>query len=193
MAEVIQYYLSRTRDSFQRQHRISINGLLNETLILLKPIFQQHRVQVSSTLSDTLPLLNGDDASLQRVFINLFNNAVDAMSEGGRILLVTRTGSPPDTVRPGVIIEITDTGAGIPADVLPHIFDLFMTTKAIGKGTGLGLAVCQEIIKGHEGTIDISSAVGEGSRVRVFLPTDEQQVLPLTPKENNEPADSHHG
>ena len=178
MVEIIQHYLSRTRSSLQRHQRININTILRETLLLLKPIFQQHHVQVRSTFADTLPLLNGDEASLQRVFINLFNNAVDAMNGGGVITLVTRMGSFPNSVRPGVVIEIADSGEGIPADVLPHIFDLFMTTKTSGKGTGLGLAVCQEIIKGHDGRIDITSMVGEGTCVHVFLPAEENIPLP---------------
>lgn len=179
MVEIIQYYLSRTRGSLQRHQRVNINTLLHETLLLLKPIFQQHQVQITTTLSDTLPLLTGNEASLQRVFINLFNNAVDAMEGGGVITLVTRMGSFPSSVRSGVVIEIADSGEGIPTDVLPHIFDLFMTTKTSGKGTGLGLAVCQEIIKGHDGVIDITSVVGEGTCVRVFLPTEEHRTLPL--------------
>ena len=178
LVEIIQHYLSRTRSSLQRHQRININTILRETLLLLKPIFQQHHVQVRSTFADTLPLLNGDEASLQRVFINLFNNAVDAMNGGGVITLVTRMGSFPNSVRPGVVIEIADSGEGIPADVLPHIFDLFMTTKTSGKGTGLGLAVCQEIIKGHDGRIDITSMVGEGTCVHVFLPAEENIPLP---------------
>lgn len=192
MVEIIQYYLSRTRGSLQRQHRLNLNDLIQETLILLKPIFQQHRVHVTTDLSEMLPLLRGDSASLQRVFINLLTNAVDAIEDGGVITLATREDGPPDTARPGVVIEITDTGAGIPADVLPHIFNLFMTTKATGKGTGLGLAVCQEIIKGHEGTIDIASAVGKGTCVRVFLPTEEQQPLSRIPRNNRECAYPHH-
>jgi hypothetical protein len=63
---------------------------------------------------------------------------------------------------------------GIPAELLPRIFDLFVTTKVSGKGTGLGLAVCQEIIKGHEGRIEISSQVGEGTCIRTFLPTEDR-------------------
>jgi len=71
-------------------------------------------------------------------------------------------------------VEITDTGAGIPAELLPRLFDLFVTTKVPGKGTGLGLAVCQEIIKGHGGKIEIGSHVGEGTWVRIFLLTAER-------------------
>ena len=72
------------------------------------------------------------------------------------------------------MIEITDTGAGIPPELLPKIFDLFVTTKPSGKGTGLGLVVCQEIVKAHGGTIDIESQVGQGTSVRIFLPADQR-------------------
>ena len=80
----------------------------------------------------------------------------------------------PEAKRPGVYIEITDNGAGIPAELLPKIFDLFVTTKPSGKGTGLGLVVCQEIVKAHGGTIDIESEVGTGTSVRIYLPIDER-------------------
>ncbi len=71
-----------------------------------------------------------------------------------------------------MIIEISDTGAGISPDLLPKVFDFFMTTKNSGSGTGLGLAVCQEIIKEHGGKITISSQIDKGTTVRIFLPTE---------------------
>ena len=87
--------------------------------------------------------------------------------------VVTRMSTVPETTRPGVFLEITDSGAGIPPELLPRLFELFVTTKGPGKGTGLGLAVCQEIVKGHEGTIVVSSQVGEGTCVRIFLPVED--------------------
>jgi signal transduction histidine kinase len=106
--------------------------------------------------------------------INLLNNAVDAIDEGGTVTVAARVSAPPEAPRPGVVIEITDSGCGIPPELLPSIFDLFVTTKALGKGTGLGLMVCQEIIKSHGGTIDIDSQIGQGTCVRIFLPTAEE-------------------
>jgi signal transduction histidine kinase len=174
MIKIIQHYLSRTRGSFQRHRPINVNALIRETLTLLAPVFQQHGVQVTTTLAAPLPLLSGDEASLQRVLINLLNNAVDAIDDGGTVTVAARLSVPPETVLPGVVIEVRDSGCGIPPELLPNIFDLFVTTKTSGKGTGLGLMVCQEIIKSHGGTIDISSQVGQGTCVRVFLPTDEE-------------------
>jgi C4-dicarboxylate-specific signal transduction histidine kinase len=175
MGDIIQHYLSRTRGS-ARKDRININELVEETLVLLNPIFQQHGVQVRSSLAKSLPLISGDNASLQRVLINLLDNAVDATQEGGLLKIGTRTSMSSENKAPGVIVEITDTGAGISPELLPKIFDLFVTTKPSGKGTGLGLVVCEEIVKFHGGTIDITSQVGQGTSVRIFLPTDERAV-----------------
>src|SRR5262249_44385442 len=138
------------------------------------PIFHQGRVQGQTALAEGLPFPSGDGASLQRVLINVLTNAVDAMDGGGTVTVGTRGRPMGETARPGVIVGITDTGAGIPSELLPRLFELFVTTKAPGKGTGLGLAVCQEIIKGHGGMIEIGSQVGEGTWVRIFLPTAER-------------------
>src|SRR5713226_4376160 len=89
MGDIIQHYLSRTRGS-PRKDQIKINELVGETLVLLNPIFQQHGVHVTTTLGESLPLLWGDDASLQRVLINVVDNAVDATKEGGLLKIATR-------------------------------------------------------------------------------------------------------
>lgn len=174
MEGIIQHYLSHTRGS-PRKHQINIKELVGETLLLLNPIFQQNGVLVTTDLAEPLPMLWSDDASLQRVLINLLDNAINASKEGGRLKIAARA-SAADAKRPGVHIEITDNGAGIPAELLPRIFDLFVTTKPSGKGTGLGLVVCQEIVKAHGGTIDIKSEVGTGTSVRIYLPIDERSA-----------------
>ncbi len=173
MGDIIQHYLSRTRGS-PRRDQVNINDLVGETLLLLDPIFQQHGMRVTTNLSDSLLLLHGDDASLRRVLINVLDNAVDATEEGGLLKIATCASASSDANGPGIIIEITDSGAGIPSELLPKIFDLFVTTKPSGKGTGFGLVVCQEIVKAHGGTIDINSQVGQGTSVRIFLPTDQR-------------------
>jgi PAS domain S-box-containing protein len=171
--EVIQHYLSHSRGSAPRA-RIHINDLIRETLVLLQPGFQQHGMVVATALTESPPPLFGDDVSLQRVLINLINNAVDASAGNGRINIKTVVKAP------GIMIEIADDGAGIPPEILPKIFDLFVTTKAAGKGTGLGLAISQEIIKAHGGTITISSQIGEGTTVQIFLPIDAKTGQSIT-------------
>ena len=174
MEGIIQHYLSHTRGS-PRRREIAIKELVGETLLLLDPIFQQSGVQVTTDLAEPLPMLWGDDASLQRVLINLLDNAVNASKEGGKVEVAARAISA-DAKHPGIQIKITDDGAGIPPELLPKIFDLFVTTKRSGKGTGLGLAVCQEIVKAHGGTINIKSEVGTGTSVRIYLPIDERSA-----------------
>jgi C4-dicarboxylate-specific signal transduction histidine kinase len=175
MEGIIQHYLSHTRGS-PRKRQIHIKELVGETLLLLNPIFQQKGVQVTTELVEPLPILWGDDASLQRVLINLLDNAINASKEGGCLKITARASTACEAKRPGVYVEISDNGAGIPAELLPKIFDLFVTTKPSGKGTGLGLVVCQEIVKAHGGTIEIQSEVGTGTSVRMYLPVDERSA-----------------
>ena len=171
MIDIVQHYLGRTRDVARAYQPLNLNTLIESTTHILKPSLLQHRVDVTMTLAEDLPLIHGESASLQRVLINIINNAIDAMDGGGRLHITTRASHPPETRRPGVIVEVVDTGSGIPPEVLPHIFDPLVTTKAPGKGTGLGLAICQEIVRGHRGRLSLSSEVGKGTSVRIFLPT----------------------
>ncbi|PYJ71329.1 MAG: hypothetical protein DME76_02435 [Verrucomicrobia bacterium] len=181
MVNTVQYYLSRTRISQPARSQVNVNELVLETLELLKPVFEQHELEVNTTLAESLAPLPANRGSLQRVLINLLNNAVDALKDGGTVTITTRAAAEsPETSKEGVVIEVTDTGAGIPPEMLPEVFDLFLTTKESGKGTGLGLAVCQEIVKSHGGTIQITSKLGEGTCVRVFLPIDDTVAQPAS-------------
>lgn len=170
MGEIIQTYLAYTRGN-PPQEKIYINELIRDTLLLLQPVFKQRNVQVSTQLADAPLAVHGDGNSIQRVVINLLDNAVDACEKAGGITI--RTFEREETGQKGdwVIIELTDTGSGIPPEILPRVFDLFVTTKAPGKGTGLGLVICQEIVKAHGGTISISSQVGVGTTVTLSLPS----------------------
>jgi signal transduction histidine kinase len=98
------------------------------------------------------------------VFLNLFLNARDAMPKGGWLTIVTRED------RNGAIVEVADTGSGIPPEQLSRIYDPFFTTKEIGKGTGLGLSITYGIVQEHGGTINCDSAIGQGTRFSLTLP-----------------------
>src|SRR3989442_4318103 len=181
MADTFQYYHSHTRGYLYKHHHIDIKELVRETLVLLELFFQRHQVRVTPALAESLPLLTADGGSLQRMVINLLNNAVDAMEGGGLVMVTTRTSAPSQTSRQGVVLEITDTGSGIPPALLPKVFELFFTTKAPGKGAGLGLAICEEIVNEHGGIIKVTSQIGVGTCVWVFLPTEEERGDHLRP------------
>ncbi|MGH7927856.1 MAG: ATP-binding protein, partial [Candidatus Binatia bacterium] len=176
MTGIVQYYLDRTRGSTSKRSQINLNDLIRETLLLLQSVFKEKGVRIVTELDESLPSVNAHAGSLQRVLVNLLNNAAASIREDGTITIITRTAQVSEQHRPGINIEIRDTGSGIPADLLPRVFDLFTTTKSHANGTGLGLAVCQEIVKGHGGKIAISSQVEKGTTVKIFLPTLSPQV-----------------
>jgi signal transduction histidine kinase len=127
----------------------------------------RHRAQVVRDFRD-VPLIHGNEARLGQVFLNLLVNAAQAIAEGhadqNKIIVTTRTQDQ------RVLVEIADTGAGIPPEVLPRIFGVFFTTKAVGVGTGLGLAICHRIVTAMDGEITVVSQVGVGTKFCVSLP-----------------------
>jgi signal transduction histidine kinase len=189
MGEIIQNYLSYTRGSPQRG-RINVNELIRDTVLLLQPVFKQRNVSVTTQLAESLPVIYGDGNSIQRVLINLLDNAVDACDRGGSVNIGTFEHAGPNHREQGVTIELADTGAGIPPEMLPRVFDLFVTTKAPGKGTGLGLVICQEIVKAHGGTINIASQLGTGTTVTVFLPVNLLPDSALASEDRDERPDT---
>ena len=106
---------------------------------------------------------------LQQAVIILAENAIDAMPQGGTLSLRT-LGGEEDDGGPSVVVEVGDTGQGIAPEIRERIFDPFFTTKEVGRGTGLGLAVCYGIVTEHGGRIGVESAVGRGSTFRITLP-----------------------
>ena len=189
MGEIIQNYLSYARAN-PRRVRINVNELVRDTVLLLQPVFKQRSVSVNTQLAELLPVIYGDGNSIQRVLINLLDNAVDACDTGGSVKIGTFEHAGPSYREQGVTIEVADTGAGIPSEMLPKVFDLFVTTKAPGKGTGLGLVICQEIVKAHGGTINIASQLGTGTTVTVFLPVNPIPDSSLAAQDRDERPDS---
>jgi PAS domain S-box-containing protein len=138
----------------------------------------RHRAQVVREFRD-VPAVEGNDARLGQVFLNLLVNAAQSITEGAadrnQIFVSTRERSDGR-----IVIEIRDTGSGIPPENLERIFDPFFTTKRNSEGTGLGLAICHGIITGYGGSIEVDSEVGRGSTFRVILPASTQEVS-MTP------------
>jgi signal transduction histidine kinase len=149
---------------------VDLNATLHDVLVELDGMLPCRRIQVSRGEEDRLPLIPGEASDLHRVLMNLFVNAADAMPDGGRIMVRARTDRMPARQVPAIVIDITDTGTGIPLELVPHVFDRGFTTKPPGQGTGLGLAICRDIVQAHGGRIDLTTRPGHGTTVRVSLP-----------------------
>jgi signal transduction histidine kinase len=153
----------------QAEHNMvmcDINQILEQSISLLSRQSSFHNIQIIEDIDPHLIPIIADPGQLNQVFINLITNAADAMNGTG--ILTVRTYSLPEEGKVGV--EISDTGCGIPPEVLPRIFDPFFTTKDMGKGTGLGLSTVYGIIEEHGGTIDVRSQPNQGSTFILRLP-----------------------
>jgi two-component system, NtrC family, sensor kinase len=145
---------------------VDLNRVLEDTLQLLEPQFRQSRVEIARAYAEELPRVHGNAGKLQQVFTNLLLNARDAIPDGGRITLRTSSDD-----RDLVNVEVLDTGIGIAPENVARIYDPFFTTKGVGRGTGLGLAVSYGIVQEHSGHIAVESAPGRGTTFRITLPT----------------------
>jgi signal transduction histidine kinase len=143
---------------------IRLNDLVEEALAFLEPRRAHSGIELVRALEEDLPDVTADPAQIRQVLVNLLVNAVQAMPQGGR--LEVRTGSETDSV----FVVIADSGIGMSEDVRQKLYVPFFTTKDVGEGTGLGLAVASGIVNSHGGTIRVESEVGRGSRFEVRLP-----------------------
>jgi signal transduction histidine kinase len=143
---------------------VDINGIISDVLALLEHQLELHHVKIRRELGDGPLLVHGFEHKLQQVFLNLFLNAHDAMPKGGWLSVSTRE-------RDGrAIVEVADTGSGIPSEYLARIYDPFFTTKSTGHGTGLGLSITYGIVREHNGSIDCDSSIGQGTRFILEFP-----------------------
>jgi two-component system cell cycle sensor histidine kinase/response regulator CckA len=145
-------------------------------------------ITIQCELADDLFVVEADQGQIQQVLLNLFVNAADAMPQGGRLVLKTSNATHNDIkskqYHPAagnyLRLTVSDTGIGMDEKVRQRIFDPFFSTKATGKGTGLGLASVYGIIKNHGGYIDVQSQKGQGSQFSIFLPASDKKVLKIT-------------
>ena len=147
---------------------INIADLIRSSANLISHQKRGNNINIRFELAENLPLVNADGGQLQQAIIALATNAVDAMPHGGS-LSFRANGSDNR-----VTIEIQDTGIGIAPENLSKIFEPFFTTKEVGKGTGLGLAVCYGIVTEHGGRLSVRSNVGVGTTFTIFLPTQKK-------------------
>ncbi len=164
-SEIVNNLLNFSRTSGTEFSEVDVNKIIRDTLGLLEHQFKTARIKVEEYLYLDLPVIHGNPGKLQQVFLNLFLNAKDAMSNGGTLRVTTANGT-------GVNVTIADTGSGIAQEHIERIYDPFFTTKTSPgrRGTGLGLSVTYGIIQEHAGKIRVESRVGEGTTFFVEFP-----------------------
>ncbi|HEX6625268.1 MAG TPA: ATP-binding protein [Pyrinomonadaceae bacterium] len=157
---------------------VNVNRVLEDTLQLLEPQLRHGQIEIAREFSRELPSVFGNAGKLQQVFTNLLLNARDAIPAGGRVTL--RTSAENDGGPDGAVtVEVIDTGIGIAPENVARIYDPFFTTKGVGRGTGLGLAVSYGIVQEHSGHIAVESAPGRGTTFRITLPVAEARAARL--------------
>ena len=180
-AQLIRQILDFSRTSLIERKPFDLFTFLQEAVQLLKRTIPEN-IQINLACEPGCYTIEGDRVQVQQALTNLVINARDAMPDGGRLTigLARKTIAPRDRmlferVGPGewIVLSVSDTGMGIPADVLPRIYEPFFTTKETSRGTGLGLAQVYGIISQHEGVIDVHSEVGVGTTFRIYLPPSE--------------------
>ncbi len=163
-SSIVNNLLNFSRVSDSRLAPVDLNRVLDDTIQLLEAQLRNTEIEVVRNYADQLPPAPANAAKLQQVFMNLILNARDAMPQGGRLEIATEADID------SVSIRFRDTGSGIAPEHLAKIYDPFFTTKQIGKGTGLGLAVSYGIIRDHGGDIHVQSQQGEGTLFQISLP-----------------------
>lgn len=154
--------------------KVDVNKVLDESVGFLENEARFLNIIIKKDLDSNLPFITTDTTQLQQVFLNLLNNAIDAIGKDGEITITTRY-LPRNNM---VSIDIADNGPGIPKEALGKIFDPFFTTKEVGKGTGLGLSISYSIIEKLGGQIKVASEVGKGTTFTITLPVSEAGERP---------------
>ncbi|MBA3012566.1 MAG: transporter substrate-binding domain-containing protein [Proteobacteria bacterium] len=186
-ADVIRHLLIFSRKTDPTRKIIHINDLVKESVKLLRSSIST-AIEIQTDLSQTPGMVNADPTQVHQVLINLCTNAGHAMEGRGGVLKVT---SRPVQVTqgaltnrqklvPGAYVEliVSDTGHGIDPETLNRVFDPYFTTKEVGKGTGMGLAIVHSIVKEHGGYIFVDSEPGKGTQVRIFFPITDEKPCP---------------
>ncbi|WP_138476947.1 sensor histidine kinase [Dyadobacter bucti] len=169
-ADIVSGLRDFARTDESERTRAHIHDCLDSTLLLLQFKFKEAGVQLSKQYGDNIPEMACYPGPLNQVFMNLFTNAIQAIearTDGteGLVSVTTRQ------IGEKIEITISDNGTGIEQGILAKIFDPFFTTKQVGEGTGLGLSISYGIIRKHQGTLEVESEVGRGTRFFIYLPT----------------------
>src|SRR5208337_2503911 len=163
--EITHKLLSFARKTDPIHREILVNDTIEEILSICDQRSKFSNIRIQTELDSSLPAISASPTELQQVFMNLINNAIDAMGSGGGLLEI-RSGVEGDKV----VVDVADTGHGISKEVMSRMFEPFFTTKSVGKGTGLGLSICYGIIKKLGGNLTVDSSVGLGTTFHVSIP-----------------------
>ncbi len=164
ISKIVSRLLSFARKSTTGKSPITINSVVHGVVILAGKEIEKRGVQFEYQVPEGMPLMLGNSTEIEQVFINLLVNAMDATDRGGKIKLAARQ------IDDRIQVQVSDDGAGIPAEYLTKIFDPFFTTKGVGAGTGLGLAITYRIVEDHGGTVVVASEEGKGTVFTVYFP-----------------------
>lgn len=164
--EITHKLLSFARKTDHRAKMVQLNDVIDDVIGLSDQRAKLGNIQVKTDLAKDLPIISISPAEMQQVFLNLINNALDALEEkkSGEISISTRVEGE------SIMVDIADNGEGIPKSSMQRIFDPFYTTKPVGKGTGLGLSICYGIVKKWGGFISVDSIVGSGATFHINVP-----------------------
>ncbi|HTW59066.1 MAG TPA: ATP-binding protein [Terriglobales bacterium] len=168
--ELVRNLLTFSRTSPMNLQLTDLNLVIEQSLRLVQHQIDLAGVHVQMKLDPDLPRVLCDAAQIEQVLLALVMNAADAMPQGGNLWLTTSFRHEPNQVR----IVVRDDGSGIPPEILPRIFEPFLTTKETGRGVGLGLAISHSIIERHKGNIEVQSEAGRGTTFTVTLPWDSE-------------------
>lgn len=166
--DLVKNLLTFSHTSPMNVQTTDLNTVVDRSVRLVAHQLELNGVELHLDLPSNLPAIQCDPGQIEQVLLALIMNAIDAMPRGGNLWVSTRMGDESDELA----IEVRDDGSGIPPEILPNIFEPFLTTKETGKSVGLGLAVSQNIIEGHRGRVDVHSEVGKGTTFTVTLPVE---------------------
>ena len=166
--QIIEQFLFFARPAHLDLQPVQIKDILKDLVLLCKETAEQQKILLVENVSSDLPLLKLDRQRIHEALWNLVTNAIQSMPQGGVIEL----GAKANKEKTQIVIQVSDTGGGIPAENLGKIFDYYFTTKE--KGMGLGLPLAHKIIQGHGGVIEVQSTAGKGTTFRITLPVSEE-------------------
>jgi two-component system NtrC family sensor kinase len=171
--DLIKNLLTLSRTAPINVQPTDLHAVINRCLLLVRHQLDLVGIQLQLNLADALPLVPCDAAQMEQVFLALIMNAIDAMPRGGNLWINTCVDDQANEIK----IQIRDDGAGIAPDILPHIFEPFLTTKESGRGVGLGLAISRGIIEGHKGRIEVESELGRGTKFTITIPAQTKDAV----------------